>query len=125
MFSGDATLFHPWKIAFKVMIQDVEVPPEQEINYLRQYTKGEAQKLVDSYRKRQHREPAALLHQLWEELEKRFGNTVLIAMKKLVKAAKFGEKETKKLQAFADVCSELDSQLQFLPGLACLNYPSE
>ncbi|XP_028416827.1 uncharacterized protein LOC114541034 [Dendronephthya gigantea] len=91
------------------------------------YTKGEVQKLVDSYRKRQHRDPAILLHQLWEELEKRFGNTALIAntlMKKLSKAAKFNEKEFKKLQAFADICVELDSQLQFLPGFAYLNYPN-
>ena len=34
------------------MIQNAEVPPEQEINYLHQYTKGDAQELVDSHRKR-------------------------------------------------------------------------
>jgi hypothetical protein len=51
MFSGDAKLFHPWKIAFKAMTQKAEVPPEQKINYLRQFTEGEAWKLVDSYRK--------------------------------------------------------------------------
>ena len=126
-FSGDATLFHPWKIAFKAMTQNAEVPPEQEINYLRQFTQGEARKLVDSYRKRQHNDPNVLLSQLWKELEKRFGNTALIAstlMKKLLKTAKFVEKENKKLQDFADVCSELDSQLESLPGLACLNYPN-
>ena len=109
------------------MIQNAEVPPEQEINYLRQYTRGEVQRLVDSYRKQQHREPKNLLDQLWQELEKRFGNTALIAhtlIKKLAKAAKFTEKESKKLQEFADLCVELDSQLEFLPGLACLNYPN-
>jgi hypothetical protein len=109
------------------MTQNAEVPPEQEINYLRQFTQGEARKLVDSYRKRQHNDPNVLLSQLWKELEKRFGNTALIAstlMKKLLKTAKFVEKENKKLQDFADVCSELDSQLESLPGLACLNYPN-
>ena len=25
---------------------------------------------------------------------------------------------------FADVCADVDSQLDFLPGLACLNYPN-
>jgi hypothetical protein len=92
MFSGGATLFHPWKIAFKAMTQNAEVPPEQEINYLRQFTQGEARKLVDSYRKRQHNDPNVLLSQLWKELEKRFGNTALIAstlMKKLLKTAIF------------------------------------
>lgn len=31
------------------MLKDAKIPPEQEINYLRQYTKGDTQKLVDSY----------------------------------------------------------------------------
>ncbi|KAJ7381688.1 hypothetical protein OS493_039592, partial [Desmophyllum pertusum] len=72
-FGGDATLFHPWKSAFKAMLRDADLSPDQEINYLRQYTKGDAQKLVDSYRKRQYREPASLLQEVWAELEKRFG----------------------------------------------------
>ena len=35
--------------------------------------KGEPQKLVDSYRKSQYREPASILQEVWAELEKRFG----------------------------------------------------
>ena len=108
-------------------MQDANIPPEQEINYLRQYTKGEPQKLVDSYRKRQYREPASLLQEVWAEFEKRFGNSAVITnalLKKLSGAAKFSEKEREKLQVFADVCADVDSQLDFLPGLACLNYPN-
>ena len=126
-FGGDATLFHPWRTAFKAMLKDAKIPPEQEINYLRQYTKGDAQKLVDSYRKRRYRQPASLLQELWAELEKRFGNPAVITdtlLKKLSGAAKFNEKERGRLQAFADLCADVDSQLEFLPGLACLNYPN-
>ena len=124
-FGGDATLFHPWKTAFKAMLKDAKIPPEQEINYLRQYTKGDPQKLVDSYRRRQYRQSASLLLELWAELEKRFGNPAAITdtlLKKLSGAAKFDEKEKERLQAFADLCADVDSQLEFLPGLACLNY---
>jgi len=32
-FDGDPTLFHPWKAAFKAMIRDVDISPEQELNY--------------------------------------------------------------------------------------------
>ena len=53
-FSGDATLFHAWKGAFKAMISDADVLPEQELNYLRKFTSGDVQQVVDSYRKRQH-----------------------------------------------------------------------
>jgi hypothetical protein len=126
-FSGDATLFHPWKIAFKEMTQNAEVPPEQEINYLRQFTQGEARKLVDSYRKRQHSDPNVLLSQLWKELEKRFGNTALIAstlMKKLLKTAKFVEKENKKLQDFADVCTfRIGQSTRVPPRFSLLQLP--
>ena len=34
-FSGDPTIFHPWKMAFKARISDAEVSPVNEINYLR------------------------------------------------------------------------------------------
>ena len=127
IFGGDAALFHPWKTAFKTMLKGAKIPSEQEINYLRQYTKGDAQKLVDSYRKRQYRQPASLLLELWAELEKRFGNPAVITdslLKKLSGASEFNEKERERLQAFADLCADVDSQLEFLPGLACLNYPN-
>ena len=73
-FTGDPTLFHPWKMAFKAMISDAEVSAVNEINYLRSFTSGEPQRLVDNYRKRQKRDPNALLKNLWEELERRLGN---------------------------------------------------
>ena len=33
------------------------------------------------------------------------------------------EYENDKLQQFADLCADIESQVTFLPGLACLNYP--
>ena len=44
-FNGDPTPFHPWKAAFKAMISDTNVSPVQQVNYLRRFTSGEAQKL--------------------------------------------------------------------------------
>ncbi|EDO32303.1 predicted protein [Nematostella vectensis] len=61
-FSGDATLFHPWKSAFLAMLEDASVSATQQINYMRSFTSGEPQRLVDSYRKRQHRDPSTLLN---------------------------------------------------------------
>ena len=60
-FSGDATLFHPWKSVFKAIIGDANVSPAQEINYLRSFTAGDPQRLVDNYRKRQNSDPIKLL----------------------------------------------------------------
>lgn len=107
------------------MIEDANVSPDQEINYLRSYTKGDAQKVVNNYRQRQYRNPADALRDVWKDLERRFGNTAAITNVLLVRlqtAAKFGEEDSDKLQAFADVCADVDSQLDFLPGLGCLNY---
>ena len=50
-FSGDPTLFHSWKTAFKAMLLDADVSPIQKINYLRSFTSRRPQRLVDNYRK--------------------------------------------------------------------------
>ncbi|KAK3749126.1 hypothetical protein QZH41_001121 [Actinostola sp. cb2023] len=126
-FIGDATLFHPWKKAFKAMIRDTEVSPEQEVNYLRKFTSGDVQRVVDNFRKRQQSDPASLLQSLWLELERRFGSSAVITnalLERLHESAAFNESDTVKLQEFADVCTDVDSQVAYLPGLACLNFPN-
>ena len=127
IFGGDPTLFHPWKTAFKAMISDAEVFPIQEINYLRSFTSGEPQRLVDNYRKRQQQNPSALLKDLWAELERRFGSPAVITnalLERMHKTASFGENENTKLQEFADLCADVESQVAHLPGLQCLNFPN-
>ena len=127
VFSGDATMFLPWKSAFKGMIEGCDVTPDNEMNYLCMYTTGEPQRLVNSYRKRRHKDLRTLVKELWSELERRFGNVAVITnafLSKLKESAKFGENDRKKLQAFSDLCSDVASQISQLPGLACLNYPS-
>ncbi|XP_028512827.1 uncharacterized protein LOC114574445 [Exaiptasia diaphana] len=125
-FNGDATLFHPWKKAFKAMLSDIDVTPDQAINYLRKFTSGEAQRVVDNYRKRQSSNPTRLLGDLWSELERRFGSPAVITnvlLERLHYAANFDENDKRKLQEFSDICADVDSQIESLPGLACLNFP--
>ena len=101
IFDGDATLFHPWKRAFEAMIHKADVSSAQEINYLRMYTSGDVQRLVDNYRKRHYNNPATALHELWTELGRRFGNTAAITnelIERLNVAAKFKKGENAKLQ---------------------------
>lgn len=127
IFGGDATLFHPWKNSFRAMTQDTNLSPAQEMAYLRNYTKGKVQDLVDNYRKRQEDDPVRILQELWTELERRFGNTAIITnslLQKLQEAAKFNSRDHAKLQVFADVCTDVDNQMTYLKGLACLNYPT-
>lgn len=127
VFYGDATMFHPWKSTFKGMIRDCDVSPEHEMNYLHMYTKAEPQKLVNSFRKRQHHDPIRLLNELWKEMERRFGNVAVITkafLTRLREYAKFGDKDKAKLLAFSDLCIDVASQIDQLPGLACLNYPN-
>ena len=125
LFSGDPTMFHPWKSGLKGMLRDTDVTPEQEINYLHTYTRAGPQKLVDSFRKRQSNNMSVLLDDLWKELEKRYGNAATITntfLVRLKEQAKFGEHERKKLQAFSDLCIDVARQIDQLPGLGCLNY---
>ena len=83
--------------------------------------------MVDNFRKRQHKDPTAVLGEVWTELERRFGNTAAITnalLERLGEAARFTERDKSKLQAFSDLCDDIDSQLAYLPGLLCLNYPN-
>ena len=108
------------------MVVDAHVSPMQEINYLRTYTEGDPQRLVDNFRQRIQNDPVALLNELWRELESRFGSTAVITeslLKRLKLSADFKEKEYAKLHRFADLCAHVQSQVEQLPGLACLNYP--
>ena len=105
------------------MLMDTDVSPTQEINYLRSFTCGAPQRLVDNYRKRQMRDPVALLRDLWVELEKRFGSAAVISntlLERLRNTATFSEHENDKLQQFADLCADIESQVTFLPGLDAL-----
>ena len=127
VFSGDPTMFHPWKTAFKGMLENCAVGPSNEINYLNMYTSGAPQKLVDSYRRRQHNYPETLLKKLWTDLEDRFGNPATITnafLLKLRETSKFGDDDKIKLQTFADLCADVAAQMDLLPGLAYLNYPN-
>ena len=127
IFSGDATLFHPWKTAFKAMITDADVSPTQEVNYLRKFTSGDVQRVVDNFRRRQQQDPITLLSRLWSELERRFGSAAVITnalLERMQETAAFGEPEVVKLQNFADLCADVESQVTQLPGLACLNFPN-
>ena len=127
MFNGDVTMFHPWKRAFKAMVRDTGILPEQELNYLYKYTTGDPRQLLDSFRKRQYRKPETLLKETWNEMESRFGNIAAISrslLEQLVEKAKFDENDRKRLQEFSDLCMDVTSQLDLLPGLVtCLNYP--
>ena len=72
-------------------------------------------------------DPAGLLANVWKELEKRFGSAAVITnalLDNLHLAANFKENEHDKLQRFADICADVESQIKNLPGLACLNFPN-
>ena len=128
IFSGDPTLFHPWKTPFKAILLDADVSPTQEINYLRSFTSGRPQCLIDNYRKRQMCDPVALLKELWDKLERRFGSIAVISntlLEHLQDTATFDEQENDNyLQQFTDLCVDIKSQVTYLPGLVCLNYPN-
>ena len=85
---------------FKAMLIDTDVSPTQEINYLRSFTSRTPRRLVDNYRKREMRDPIALLRDLWEELERRFGSTVVISntlLERLCNSATFNENDNENL----------------------------
>ena len=64
---------------------------------------------------------------LWAELERRFGSAAAITrvlLERISKTAVFNDSENAKLQEFADLCADVESQIHYLPGLPCLNFPN-
>ena len=106
-------MFHARKKAFKAMIYDADISPEE-------YTVGEPQKLVDNFRKRMDKNQLVLVGKLWIKLERRFGNVAALTnvlLQRLEDAAQFSEDDAKKLQDFSDLCDNVVDQMTQLPGL--------
>ena len=119
-------MLHSWMRSYKAMVREAGVAADQKVSYLRSYTNGEPQQLVDDYRKRQDNNPTSTLAEIWTELERRFGNTAALThalLERLSTATSFGAKDNNRLQKFTDLCVVVDCQMTHLPGLACLNYP--
>lgn len=120
------TSFPPLENSLQSHDQNSPVTAEEKINYLRNFTRGEVQRVVDNFKKRHQDDPETLLWDLWKELETRFGSQAVITnalLERLHKASNFHEREHTKLQEFANLCADVDCQIDNLPGLACLNYP--
>ena len=125
VFTGEPTRFHAWKSSFEAMIQGTNLSPQQEMVYLLQYTSGKVKTLVEAFRNRRL-EPSLCLSQLWIELRRRFGSPATVAnsyLERLTKAAGFRENDRLGLQSFADLCEDVESQMEVLPTLSCLNFP--
>ena len=45
-------------------------------------------------------------------------------LERMHETAAFSDNENVKLQEFADLCAVIESQIAYLPGLACLNFPN-
>ena len=67
-------MFHSWKRSLKAMIRDADIAPEQELVFLRSFTRGNPYELVANFRKRQGNCPATTLGDLWAEFGRLFGN---------------------------------------------------
>ena len=105
-------------------MRDADIAPEQELNFLRSFTRGNPQELVDNFRQRQGDSPATTLRDLWSEFGRLFGNPAALTqalIERLRTAANLSDKNNAKLKKLADLCADVDCQITHLPGLACLN----
>ena len=107
-------------------MRDADIAPEQELNFLRRFTRGNPQELVYNFRKRQGDRPATTLRDLWAEFGRLFGNPAVLTqalIERLRTPANLSDKNNAKLQKLAALCADVECQMTHLPGLACLNQP--
>ena len=60
-------------------------------------------------------------------MEKRFGSAAAITrvlLERMDNTGAFNDGENAKLQEFADLCADVESQMSYLPSLACLDFPN-
>ena len=117
-------MFQSWKRSFKAMVRDADTAPEQELKFLRCFTRGNLQELVDNFRKRQGDSPATMLRDLWAGFGRLFDNPAALIqalIERLRTVANLSDKSNAKVQKVADLCADVDCQMTHLPGLACLN----
>ncbi|KAJ8038196.1 hypothetical protein HOLleu_15541 [Holothuria leucospilota] len=126
VFKGDPLLFQPWRSSFETMIGKACTSPTQKLTYLAKYTDGEVKELVDRYRHRYTAKPEIAYKELWEELERRFGNQSNVTSEIIRRIQSFptiGPSKRKEPQTLADLCTDAAAQMAYLPGLSILNYP--
>ena len=77
-----------------------KIDPKLTTNWHQRGERGQAQRLVDNYRKGQQNDPVTLLEGLWKELERRFGSAAVITnalLEHMQKSAAFNESDNTKL----------------------------
>ena len=78
------------------MMRDAGIAPEQELNFLRSFARGNPQELVHNFQKRQGHSPATTLRDLWSEFERLFGNPAALTqalIERLRTAANLSDKK--------------------------------
>ncbi|KAK2558888.1 hypothetical protein P5673_018505 [Acropora cervicornis] len=56
-FKGDVAMLHSWKRSFKAMIRDADIAPEQELNFLRRFTRMQPSGTSPQFPKKTGRPP--------------------------------------------------------------------
>ena len=126
VFSGEPTQFHAWKSSFDAMIAGTNISATQVMVYLLQFTSKGPRQLVEAFRSRRLN-PEECLTRLWVELKRRYGSSGVVAnsyIARLAKAACYKKEDRQALKSFVDLCEDIVVQMDVLPTLACLNFPT-
>ena len=122
IFSGDAFEYHPWKCAFKTLIECKSVKPSERIHFLERYVAGQAKKPI--YVVLFYYNNISQYNRAMEMLEKRFGNTFVVSeaiCDRLYDWPELVGKDHIGLRYFADYLQQCNLAMEHLEGLNILN----
>ncbi|XP_061170947.1 uncharacterized protein LOC133180435 [Saccostrea echinata] len=108
---NDKPEFYPsWKATFKSVMRDLQVTPEEEIDFLIKFTSLSAQQQIISIKAASASNPVHGLQRIWQRLEERFGCPEMIesALKtKLNSFAPITSKDYRRLYDLSDILDEI------------------
>ncbi|XP_062572713.1 uncharacterized protein LOC134234663 [Saccostrea cucullata] len=108
---NDKPEFYPsWKATFRSVMRDLQVTPEEEIDFLIKFTSLSAQQQILSIKAASANNPTRGLQRIWQRLEERFGCPEMIesALKtKLNSFVPITSKEYRRLYDLSDILDEI------------------
>ena len=108
---NDKPEFYPsWKSSFRSVMMDLQVTPEEEIDFLIKYTSLSSQQQIISIKTASVSNPVLGLQRIWQRLEERYGCPEMIefALKtKLNSFAAISSKDYRRLYELSDILDEI------------------
>lgn len=109
-YDDNPSLYLNWKLTFQNVIQDLNVTPSEELDFLVRYLGNNSSRQAATIRKCNADSPTNALRLVWERLEERFGAPELVESslrRRIASFTKIGAQDARRLYDLVDLVEEV------------------